>query len=340
MSTISGSFSETTLLEQRVLAESLMFDDRIKQQFIPNIDIVSPLQSIQTADVMSVGVASKKEVDVQVIWQNVCGREVEECGGCDIGGNPSSTNAKDYAIAWCKDYNFSESEETYLSNQFDIDTAVAKQLIMADKMLCEAYAKYCVAQLEAFKGINALTTGKGTVVGADTYIEPAYWNPSLVAYFNRVSILNKFTSPILISGNNLYEQFLVSKAAYDNANGKGDWNLWGSLKMYFDLFNIDVVNEDLLKTYMLSMGSVALANKFYNPAVPSVGFQMTRYTMPSKFIDGFTFDVFYNNKCTENNRLTSHNYTVRLKADLFLNPVGCSEQNTGVLAFTCGVPEG
>lgn len=339
MSTISGSFSETTLLEQRVLAESLMFDDRIKQQYIPNIAIIPALKSIQTANVMAVGRAAKKDVDVEVIWQNVCGREDEECGGCNIGGNPSSTNAEDYALSWCRDYNFSENEEDYLTNEFDIDTAVAKQLIMADKTLSEAYARYTVAQLEAFKGINALNTNaKGIVQGSDTFIEPAFWSASLVAYFNRVAILNKLTSPIMISGNNLYEQFIVSQASYANAGGKGDWNLWGSLKMFFDLFNIDTVNYPNLVTYMLSMGSVALANKFYNPGVPARGFEMTRYTMPSQFIPGFTFDVFYKDSCTEQNRLTKHDYTVRLKADLFLNPFGCDEGNTGILSFTCGTP--
>ena len=29
-------------------------------------------------------------------------------------------------------------------------------------------------------------------------------------------------------------------------------------------------------------------------------------------------------------------FKVKLKADLFLNPIGCQANNTGVLTFTCG----
>jgi len=36
------------------------------------------------------------------------------------------------------------------------------------------------------------------------------------------------------------------------------------------------------------MGAVAMANKFYNPAIPEVLKDFTRYTMNSQFMDGMT----------------------------------------------------
>ena len=121
-----------------------------------------------------------------------------------------------------------------------------------------------------------------------------------------------------------------------NANGKGDWAMWAGLQPYFDLFNIDTVNTPNLKAYLISMGAVAMANKYYNPQVPEVLKDFTRYTMNSQFMDGITYDVWYNNSCIGSNKMVVHNYTLRFKADIFLNPSGCSGQNTGVLSFLCG----
>lgn len=335
MSTVGGAFDETILLQQRVRAMEIMFDDRIKQQFTPQYNIINALKAAQTAQVLT-PLARRKDVDVEVIWPNFCDITAEDCAeSCTIGGTKSSTNAQEYSLSFCKEVNFSMNEQDFIDNEFEID--VAKALVKADKELTEAYAAYLVAQLEAFKGNNMLTTGKGTVVGTDTYIEAAYWTPALVAYFNRVGIMNRFTNPIFLSGSNLYEQYFVAQAMSANADGKGDFNLWSGLQPYWDLFNIDTVNDPALKSYLISMGSVALANKFYNPTIPQTGFDMTRYTMTSQFT-GMTYDMFYNNECDTTNKLWLHNYTVRLKADIFNNPEGCENGNTGILAFQCGSP--
>jgi len=224
-------------------------------------------------------------------------------------------------------------ELDFIDNEFDIN--VAKALLKADKELTEAYAQYCVAQLELFKGCNKLTTGKGVVSNLDTFIAAPYWTPAIAAYFSRVSIMNRFTNPIFLSGSLLWEQFMVAQANSANANGKGDWALWSGMQPYFDMFNVDSVNDPDLKAYLLSMGSVAMVNKFYNPAVPERLMSFTRYTMPSRWLPGMTYDVFYDNECTTGMKVV-HNYKIRLIADLYNNPEGCENCNTGVLAFQCG----
>ena len=95
-----------------------------------------------------------------------------------------------------------------------------------------------------------------------------------------------------------------------NANGKGDANLWGSLQPYFDLFNVDTVNDPDLKAYLISMGSIAMGGKTLNPDSPVVMFDMTKYTMTSAFT-GLKYDVFYNNACTGTQKMHTHNWTVR-----------------------------
>lgn len=333
MSTIGGAFDETILLNQLVKATEIGFDSRIKQQFTPQYAVLEAIKAAQTATVQT-ALSRRKDVAVEVQWENFCDIVAEACAtDCTIGGTKSSTNVQEYDLTFCKEVNFSMDENDFIDNVFDIN--IAKAFLKVDKEMTEAFAAYAVAQLEAFKGVNQLTTGKGTVAGTATTIPAAYWTPSLAAYFNHVSIINKFVNPIFASGSLLYESYLTAQAMSANSNGKGDWAMWAGLQPYFDLFNIDTVNTPDLKAYLISMGAVAMANKYYNPTIPQTGFDMTRYTMNSQWMPGMVYDVFYNNTCSGTQKLWNHNYTVRFKADIFLNPAGCDQLNTGVLAFTC-----
>lgn len=334
MSTTAGYFDETILNDIRVRAAKIRFNDRVKQQYVANVDVIKAIQAVETANVYP-SKARRKDVDVEVIWQNVCGQSVEDNTTCVIGGSKSSTNLEEYALTYEKKVSFSEDEADFTDNEFELYEAVAKQFVTADKNLAENFSQYCVSQLEAFRGWNTVEDGKGTVVGSDTYVPPSYWNPSLVAYFQRVAILNQFTAPVFLSGNNLYEQMFIASANAANANGKGDAILYNKLRMYFDLFNIDTVNDPDLKTYMLSTGSLALAYRARNPQKKEVvNGVFTRWQMKSEHLP-FYYDVYYEPECTTDD-LVQHNFKIKLNADLFLNPTGCDDNNSGVLSFVCG----
>lgn len=334
MSTIGGSFTETQLMEQRVKAAAILFDDRIKQQFVPHFDVLRAVKAVETATI-NTEFSARKKFDVEIMWENFCDIEAAACSdSCTLGGNKSSTNAEVKTLGCFREVSFSFSEADFIDNEFDMN--VAKAFLKADKELVEALAQYSVAQLEAFKGVNVVTDGKGTANAGNTDIIPAYWNASLFAYLSRVAIMNKFTNPVLASGNNLYEANYMAEMMKNNANGKGDALLFGTMPIYFDLFNIDTVNTPDLKTYMLSQGSLALVSKVFNPNRPEQMQDFMRYTMKSNFMPELTYDVWYNNECEEGaQRLVKHNYTVRLTADIFLNPHGCELTNTGILTFKC-----
>lgn len=332
MSTIGGSFDETILMNQLVKATEIGFDDRIKQQFIPQYDVIKAIKAAQTATVQT-ALSKRKDVAVEVQWENFCDIVVEACAtDCTLGGTTSSTNVQEYDVTWCKEVNFSFDENDFYDNVFEMN--VAKAFLKADKEITEAFAQYAVAQLEAFKGTNVLTGGKGTVAGTETTIAAAYWTPAIAAYLSRVSMMNKFTNPIFLSGSLLWEQYMVSQANAANADGKGDWALWAGLQPYFDMFNLDTVNTPDLKAYLISMGSIALGGKNLNPDIPVRMFDMTKYAMTSQFT-GLKYDVFYNNACSGTQKLHKHNYLVRVKADIWQNPQGCDLTNTGILSFKC-----
>lgn len=340
MSTVAGVFSETTLRTLRAIADEIMFDDRIKQQFIPQIGIMEGIRNVQTAQVnpkfsqLKDSKGMPKRTDVEVIWENACGITAQECTTCTLDGDKLSTNAQTYSLEFCKEVQFAVSEADYIDNEFDANLSIAKGLLRADKVLVEAYAAYAVSVLEANKGVNAFDGGKGCVLGSDTYIQAAYWDAKLMAYFMRVAQLNSFTTPTLLSGSNLFEEYFVINKMQPDANGKGNQALMQTFPVYFDLFNIDTVNTPNLVTYLLSQNSLAIASRAYNPAVPEVYGASKRWSLPSKFIPEFKFDVFYTAAC--DNDFVEHQFKVKLLADLFVNPEGCEADNTGILSFICG----
>lgn len=340
MSTTAGAFTETLLRSLRVMADDIMFDDRIKQQFIPQIGIVDGLRAVQTALVkprftqVKDSQGKNKKYDVEVIWENACEVEAVECTVCTMDGTKLSTNAQSYSLDFCREVQFKIDEWDYVDNEFDAALAVAKGMLRADKQLAEAFAAYAVSVLEANKGVNQFDGGKGCVSGSDTYVPAAYWDASLMAYLSRIAILNRFTTPVLLSGSNLYEASWVAQMNRANDSGKGAAAMFGAFPIYFDLFNIDTVNSPNLVTYLLSMNSVAIASRNYNPMAIETYGASKRWSMQSRFIPEFTYDVYSTVECS--NDMVSTDFKVKLTADLFVNPEGCEADNTGILSFICG----
>lgn len=338
MSTVAGAFNETTLLNFIVRADEVMFDGRIKQQYVPKYDTVKALMDIQNARVLNPISASSKKFDVEVEWMNACGLQVTDNTDCEFDGEKSSTNVKEYTLEYEKVVRFSVDESDFLDNRFDQEESVAKNFLAADKNLVETLNSLAIARLETFVGTNEFDGEKGVVSGTTTYIAAPYWNSELIAYFHKVAALNRFNDPILLSGHNLYTQNYLAMAKAGDADGRGNAVLFGQIPLYWDLFNIDSIVEEQV-TYMIESGSIAFAHKTHNPDEPQiVNGVFTRYTMESKFLPGLRYDVFYEPECTTGDAI-KHNFKVKMKADFFLNPAGCDEDNTGVLKFVCGTAD-
>lgn len=339
MSIIQGVFSETILNAVRGRAYELALDDRIKQQFMPNIDVLNAINAAQTARLSALRRVDK-DITVQVMWDNACEITTRAVQDCVLGGNKTSTNVKEYALDLEREVGFTVAESDFRNNEFDYQESLAKALLKADKELSEWFMAQIIAGLNAGKGVNAVTDGKGVVVGSDTYIEPAFWTPELMAYLQRVGVINKFTNPILLSGKNLYEQVMISKANQGNDNGKGAAAMYGIMPIYFDLFNIDTINTPDYFTYMLSRGSVAVENAVKTTPEVKVYTDQSRYSMMSSFMkksDGtpFAYDVHYAVTCGTDDEM-KHDFKVKFKGGFFTNPTGCDETNTGILTFICG----
>lgn len=341
MSTTPGYFDETILQDIRVKAAEIAFDDRLKKRFIPHIKVLDVIQQLQTARVEPLPL-KYKEADLEVTWLNVCGNEVEEDENCELGGEEASSNLETYSISWNRAYKFSVDEVQFIDNDYDRDEAVAIQFLNADKALSEAFAQYAVGRLEAFKGVNCVTDpATYTVSGHDTFIPPAYWDADLIAYMQRVSVMNQFTDPVILSGVNLYDPAIIAAFNAGNADGKGDSMKYDALDIQWDLWNIESVNgTENKRTYLISQGAMAMGSRNYAPPeYDDVKNTFVRYRLPSNHTP-FVYDVYYSAECSSRKNLIKHNFKLVLHADIFNNPTTCldcgGETNTGILAFTCG----
>ena len=339
MSIAAGVFNETALVNIQVKMEQIWADAIQKQDYVANVDAVTAIKSNDTARFSNL-LTGPKDRTVEIGWINACEIEASECEICTIDGEELSTNIKTVELETCKEASFKVEDGIFNTNLFDAEEILAKGFLAAGKVLDEFWAATLVAFMNTNKGVNIVTDGKGSVSGSDTYVLPAFWDAGLMAYFARVSKRNQFVNPFMVSGNNLFEQ--VWNANYERGQSGDQSKIlkFGSMPIYFDLFNIDSINEDLV-TYLIHKGSLAFVTKNYYDTRKEY-MDEHRWSIPSMNIPGVRYDVHYKNTCDAEGAydFMTHQFKLKTLGDFFLNPTGCTATKTGILTFVCGeVPE-
>ncbi len=333
----SGDFSESQLTTSLVTADRMFADPLRKADFEANIDLFKTIKTEQSANV-DILQESEKDRDVKIYWATMCGEEAVDCvdngtgdDDCDLAGNELGSDSKTYSLTKCKKWKFSVDEHKFRTNNLPMEEVVAKGFLMGDKILSEAVAATGKARIESFKGTNVVTNGVGTpnATTSETDIAANDWNERTFAYLYRVAKLNGFNNPFLLSGNNMFEERLITMLSQANAEGKGAAALYKLMRTYFDLVNIDSGTTE--KTYMINRGAIAFASKVYYGATPVKYKTQDRYSIASRNMDGHRIDVYYTNRC-EGSKIM-HDFQMKIKYDYFLNPTGCDAGKTGVLAF-------
>ena len=341
MSTTQGVFTESVLNALRVKMAENLLDSRVKLQFQPRANALKTLAKATTASFTPLN-AREKDYDVELEWINVCSNGVESFTSCSFGGDKASTNIKKYSLTYDKMRPFTIDEADFTNNDFDFAEVMAKLMLKADVELLEDFAKYFISILNANVGSDAYTTGAYYCAG-DTYIPANAWTANLMPYLMMMSQLNQFNNPIMLDDGLLYQAFLAANFNAGNDNGKGAQAMFQGMNIDFDLINPVAVNGNILTDYLIETGSLAWANKVYHaegtPTINQDG--IIKFSQPTKFGDilPLKYDVAMKPSCSTNN-LTKYDVSVRLKADIFVNPTGCTETNTGILALNCGVCQG
>lgn len=278
--------------------------------------------------------AKTKQVSLE--WADNCDMTDEACGDdCEISGTNITPVCKTYELDLCRQVPFSVPMKAYRLKTIDQQEAIAKNMVDAMKILDEYIAKQVILGLHANAGTNLFTGGQGVVSGSTTCIPAHYWDATLFGYFAQVSMLNKFSSPYMITGNNLYQAIWQAQMAQANADGKGKAAMVGSIPVYQDPFNVEANAPG--STFLLHKNAAAFVSKAYYPrgaanAISKAGAWLL-WSEPSRGLPGIVYDIVYNSACAANE--FTDNYAVQLNGGFFVNPTGCTATNTGILEFEC-----
>lgn len=337
MSITAGVFNETLLANIQYKIDEIWADAIQKQDYVAHVGPVNAILANQTAYISDLK-QMRKDPTVEVGWINACEVVDEACEVCTIDGPELSTNIEEKQLTTCRQAPFQVEEGIFHTNLFDPAEIIAKGFLRAMKEMDEFWAQTLVAFLNAALGVNSVTVGKGTVSGTGTYILPAFWDANLMSYFARVAASNLFVNPYLVSGNLLYESVWNANYERGQAGDESRALKYGSMPIYFDLFNIDSVNDPDLMMYMLHRGAIAFAAKAYYPETVTKYMDQWRWSIPSKNIPGLRYDVHYSDTCNSQGTydFMTFNYKLVTNGDFFLNPTGCDATRTGVLGFYCG----
>ncbi len=337
--TIPATFSCADLLVAQAKAEEIWADNAQNGDYVAYADAVVAIAQNQTAKLDPIVGKQDKDNSLKLIWLTDCDLEVQdETSDCFPDGPDSTANCVTYEPTFAIEVPFKITEETLRTSIYNKDEVLARKMLKAMKLIEESIAAKAVAFLENSEGVNVYPGNLGTVVGGTvgnsyTKVAPALWNAALNGYFTLVGKQNKFSSPYLLNGTNLFLANWNAEAEFANADGKGNLNKFRALKAYWDTFNVDNAFANP-STFLLDRSAVAFGAKWKNDVRPmdyggEVG---TRYSIPSKVIPNTNFDVYYKVTCV--NKEIVHHFVVVARGGFYLNPTGCTETKTGILRFS------
>lgn len=335
MSIVDGVFTETELQSIRMRADALMFDDRIKQQYMPRVmETINAMQRVQTANITPLKTRTK-DYTVEVEWFNTCEIAAEECTSCDAGGNTGSTNVETYTLNSCTQVPFTVNHDTYASNDFGVEEAIAKLSLAAEARLVEEVVADYITTLAANSGVNTWNGDPtlATIAGTETQIATAdYTAAKVIPYLVKVGMFNQFTNPLMLSGNLLFNDYQLAKYQAGLLSDGGENRMFGEMQWFWDVFNFNALGLNS-KQFMLSTGATAFASA---PTYDTTGVENWqqegfRWSRESRFLPGLWIDYTRKLGC-RNDRLTE-DWKLKARWINAVNPTGCDGTNTGILTF-------
>ena len=337
------AITATALTTALVKQELMWADSQKKQDYVANVVTANALIENTTAKLEIVSdVSDKKKRKAKITWNEVCGITpvTTTPDYCEISGTKPNSNTKEYDITKVVSSKFTIDESDYINNALLIPEVFADTLMKHMKALDEKISQVSVASIDSFVQANAFQGGIGcsdeTGNWVETFINPALWSPSIMGYFKKAAILNKFDSPFLLDGSNLFDHYVNALANAGNANGAGAKTFFDMVKFYSDLFNVDAVASK--STYLINRGTTAFVSKAWwtgvnqtNPIIDSDG--RKKFSIKSNNIQGLEYDVYITSECSS--QFERHNVLIVAEYDIFNGAPACDE-STGVIKFTCG----
>lgn len=333
-------FSCTDLEFVRSQMNTMWADADYRKEVQPEVEVIKALKNFQSADLRMFDETSKK-AKVKVYWVEACEGAVQDCTtDCAFTGANVSSGCKDYEVTQCKETILTIDDSAFFDNYVQFQQAVARGFLKHITILDNWLEQFVIAGLDGFAGANQYDNDtRATLdVAGNTFIDGPFWTPSLMSYFAKVKRVNHMPEAIFFSGENMYDHWWNAEKDAANANGQGAKNKFDAFGWFFDLVNMDTI-LGAEKTLMVSPHAAAFVSTNREASAvnnPNKDIQ-AKFPIASINIPGVTYDVYYRTECKNAGEDTIHHWRFVARYDLFQSPVPCSQTNTGILSFECGV---
>lgn len=339
--TTSGNFDCGKLLEIKAKVQEIWNGGIIDAKYIPDVEPALGILENQTAR-FEVLENPEKDREVKISWIDDCDDEdPEDCTDqCTIDGDEIGDQCANYALTECFEKSFSVTEEKFRTSMWSREEVVARALLKKMKLMDEHWAAKALAFMDASAGVNSYA-GQYTVTGSTTFIPATGWNPDVFGYIDTVLWMNKLQRGRMLSGT-LMKQYWwkVGMETTDPTGQSANAKMTSFGVPYFDRRMDTILGEKAL--FMWDANSLALITKARHEAYGAEGRMVDIdgggrqrwYTINSNSLPGVVYDIAYQEICVGGD--IKHMWKLKTRGDLFLNPLGCSNDRTGVLKFVCG----
>ncbi len=317
-------------------AEEIFRDGKMKDDYLADVVSGAAFLTQQQGFVGMPSIVGTKNKEIRVEWNTKCSPTTTSCtDDCSIDGDDIEPTCTDYELECLQETTFKVPERLYRDKNIEMIEAVAKNLILHMNAMDEYVTQYILAQLVAAAGTNAFTGGVGDVAGTTTYIAPQYWDDGIWGYLNQVVRMNKFRSPYLLTGNNLYQLLFNRPLEAGTAGDLGGARKIGTMRVFQDPENIETVAAN--QSILVHSGAAAFFSKAWYPRNAANAVEpeanIAIWSQPSNNLPGVEYDVFRQRSCVGNEFYEA--YKIQLHGLFALNPLPCSD-STGILLFECG----
>ena len=328
----NGSFTEANLLDVQVKMDKIWPDAIGEAQYRANVESFLAIKEQQTARFAPL-TSSDKDNQVRIVWLDACDEKTNDCADdCSVGGEEISANSKLYDLQLCRSAGFSVREKALRSTIYSYEEIVARAMLAKMKVLDEFFTGYVLTIIWQNMGVSSFVPdGWSLSASPDRLDVPGnLFNLDIITDLQQVAIMNRFASPFVLSGSNLWRDFMRARDNMGNDNGKGDAARSKQIQTYFDLWNVDTFTNPDRFSFLINRGAVAIESKAYYET-PRTYMDNMRYSVQSKNLPGVKYDVVYRNRCESNEII--HDFSIYLNGGVFINPTGCVENRTGIIGI-------
>lgn len=346
----AGDFTASVRKAILLREEEIWANPRDRIEYEPIADTIIDIIGNQTANVAVIeGTNMRDNNAVEVTWLNTQVIDTTQAysASCSPSGTEIESDSDSYDLLIKR-----EAEpfavKTFVDlrdNTFEAVDLIARGLLRQRKLLDDYINEQIITKLGTFSGINLLPAGAFTGVDptdvtnpAITYIAAAQWDESLFAKFLTMAKFNRFGNPKFYHGFNYVLEWHDYEFDRLNDNEKDLYEKYNLFSHKHDEIAFNSLSLDDV-SFMVDANALAFASKtYYTPNPMDLKADKRGFTMPSMSIPGLMYDVTVTTTCDASGEVEEYidTYQMRVKCDLFLNPVHVAN-NTGVLQINKGV---